>query len=44
MRILTDGPEQPRDDAFARADPLVANAWIYDYDPDDAVGATVSQR
>ena len=32
---LPDGPEQQaRDHALARADPLVANAWIYGYDPD----------
>ncbi|HEX6527349.1 MAG TPA: FAD-dependent monooxygenase [Streptosporangiaceae bacterium] len=31
---LTDGPEQQaRDSSFAAADPLVANAWIYSYDP-----------
>lgn len=42
---LPDGPEQEaRDQAFAGADPLVANAWIYDYDPDEAVGATVGPR
>jgi salicylate hydroxylase len=34
---LPDGPEQQaRDKAFAAADPLVANAWIYSYDPDTA--------
>ncbi|QKW38190.1 FAD-dependent monooxygenase [Actinomadura sp. NAK00032] len=38
---LPDGPEQQaRDDSFADADPLVANAWIYDYDPDDALART----
>jgi salicylate hydroxylase len=32
---LPDGPEQrKRDAAFARQDPLVANGWIYSYDPD----------
>jgi len=32
---LPDGPEQKaRDDALASADPLVANGWIYGYDPD----------
>lgn len=32
---LPDGPEQrARDKSFAAADPLVANAWIYAYDPD----------
>jgi salicylate hydroxylase len=31
---LPDGPEQrARDAAFAGADPLAANAWIYGYDP-----------
>jgi salicylate hydroxylase len=31
---LPDGPEQrARDEAFTRGDPLVANAWIYEYDP-----------
>jgi salicylate hydroxylase len=31
---LPDGPEQQaRDQAFAAADPLIANAWIYSYDP-----------
>jgi salicylate hydroxylase len=34
---LPDGPEQQaRDEAFAAGDPLVANAWIYEYDPDRA--------
>lgn len=32
---LPDGPEQEfRDAAFNESDPLVANSWIYDYDPD----------
>jgi salicylate hydroxylase len=32
---LPDGPEQrERDIAFAKADPLVANGWIYSYDPE----------
>ena len=31
---LPDGPEQEaRDKSFAEADPLVANGWIYNYDP-----------
>lgn len=31
---LPDGPEQQaRDEAFADSDPLVANGWIYEYDP-----------
>ena len=35
---LADGPEQrKRDAAFAQEDPLVANGWIYEYDPDAAV-------
>lgn len=35
---LPDGPEQQaRDDAFGHSDPLVANAWIYGYDPDAAI-------
>lgn len=34
---LPDGPEQrERDAAFTRQDPLVANGWIYGYDPDVA--------
>ncbi|MEU5696166.1 FAD-dependent monooxygenase [Actinosynnema sp. NPDC020468] len=32
---LPDGPEQRRRDrSFADVDPLVANGWIYEYDPD----------
>jgi salicylate hydroxylase len=32
---LPDGPEQQtRDMTFARDDPLVANGWIYGYDPE----------
>ncbi|WP_433831291.1 FAD-dependent monooxygenase [Actinoplanes sp. CA-015351] len=35
---LPDGPEQQRrDQAFAGQDPLVANGWIYGYDPDSDV-------
>jgi 2-polyprenyl-6-methoxyphenol hydroxylase-like FAD-dependent oxidoreductase len=35
---LPDGPEQrARDEAFAGSDPLVANAWIYGYDPETAL-------
>jgi salicylate hydroxylase len=31
---LPDGDEQrARDQAFAHTDPLVANGWIYEYDP-----------
>jgi salicylate hydroxylase len=34
---LPDGPEQrARDAALAAADPLVANGWIYAYDPETA--------
>ena len=32
---LPDGPEQEaRDAEYAREDPLIANGWIYGYDPD----------
>lgn len=42
---LPDGPEQQaRDRAFGDADPLVANGWIYDYDPRTAVDAIGSSR
>jgi salicylate hydroxylase len=35
LNHLPDGPEQrDRDAAFAQQDPLVANGWIYSYDPD----------
>ncbi len=38
LNHLPDGPEQrERDAAFTRQDPLVANGWIYDYDPDMAL-------
>ena len=38
---LPDGPEQrERDIAFAQADPLVANAWIYSYDPEPELAGT----
>ena len=34
LNHLPDGPEQQaRDKSFAAADPLVANGWIYSYDP-----------
>ena len=34
LNHLPDGPDQrARDEAFARADALAANAWIYAYDP-----------
>ncbi|MFI1031251.1 FAD-dependent monooxygenase [Streptomyces sp. NPDC020951] len=36
---LPDGTEQQaRDKAYARQDPLVANGWIYAYDPDVELG------
>ncbi|WP_443075526.1 hypothetical protein [Streptomyces sp. NBC_01483] len=36
---LPDGTEQQaRDKAYARQDPLVANGWIYAYDPDAELG------
>jgi salicylate hydroxylase len=46
MNHLPDGPEQrKRDAAFALQDPLVANGWIYDYDPDAALdGAAAARR
>ncbi|CAM5309912.1 FAD-dependent monooxygenase [Streptomyces aurantiogriseus] len=35
---LPDGPEQQaRDLAYSQADPLKANGWIYEYDPEVAV-------
>ncbi|MFI7699490.1 FAD-dependent monooxygenase [Nonomuraea sp. NPDC049480] len=35
---LPDGPEQQaRDLAYSQADPLKANGWIYEYDPETAV-------
>lgn len=38
LNHLPDGPEQQaRDREFTKADPLVANGWIYEYDPDVAV-------
>lgn len=38
LNHLPDGPEQrERDASFARQDPLVANGWIYSYDPDTAM-------
>src|SRR5687768_713860 len=37
---LPDGPEhEARDRSFAQADPLVANSWIYEYDPEVALAA-----
>ncbi|WP_218577108.1 FAD-dependent monooxygenase [Phytohabitans rumicis] len=38
---LPDGPEQQaRDLAYSKADPLEANGWIYEYDPEVAVAAS----
>jgi salicylate hydroxylase len=43
LNHLPDGPEQrERDAAFARQDPLAANAWIYSYDPDAALAGESS--
>lgn len=45
LNHLPDGPEQQaRDGAFGEDDPLVANAWIYDYDPDTAMRTAVTER
>lgn len=42
---LPDGPEQrKRDAAFAQQDPLVVNAWIYEYDPPAALGDAIAAR
>lgn len=42
---LPDGPEQRnRDAAFAQEDPLVANGWIYEYDPDAALDDAIAAR
>jgi salicylate hydroxylase len=42
---LPDGPEQrDRDAAFARQDPLVANGWIYSYDPDAPLDDSAAAR
>ncbi|MBA2951390.1 FAD-dependent monooxygenase [Streptomyces himalayensis] len=39
---LPDGPEQQaRDLAYSQADPLRANGWIYEYDPEVAVSDLV---
>jgi salicylate hydroxylase len=39
---LDDGPQQrARDRSLAQADPLLANGWIYGYDPDVAVAEAV---
>lgn len=40
---LPDGADQAaRDAGFAQQDPLVANGWIYSYDPDLAVDQPVT--
>jgi hypothetical protein len=40
---LPDGPEQEqRETSFASADPLVANGWIYGYDPEAELGGTAA--
>jgi len=40
LNHLPDGPQQQaRDQSFGQADPLLANGWIYEYNPDTAVGA-----
>ncbi|WP_433260914.1 FAD-dependent monooxygenase [Actinosynnema sp. CS-041913] len=37
---LPDGPDQrARDRSFTELDPLIANGWIYEYDPDRVVSA-----
>ena len=42
---LPDGPEQrARDSSFADADPLVANGWIYGYDPEDVPAETIGEQ
>jgi salicylate hydroxylase len=42
---LPDGPEQrERDAAFTHEDPLVANGWIYEYDPDEALNDAIPSR
>ncbi|CCH31966.1 FAD-dependent monooxygenase [Actinosynnema sp. NPDC047251] len=44
LNHLPDGPEQrARDRSFAEADPLVANGWIYQYDPDQRTAPMVAQ-
>ncbi|WP_235022463.1 FAD-dependent monooxygenase [Amycolatopsis alkalitolerans] len=45
LNHLPDGPEQhARDKAFAGDDPLVANGWIYEYDPDAAMAHSRGAR
>ena len=42
LNHLPDGPDQrARDEAFAAADALAANAWIYAYDPADPADPAV---
>ncbi|GAA4728475.1 FAD-dependent monooxygenase [Nocardioides endophyticus] len=41
LNHLPDGPEQQmRDRAYADEDPLLANGWIYGYDPEAPLAAT----
>jgi salicylate hydroxylase len=42
---LPDGPDQrSRDLSFAGHDPLVANGWIYEYDPDTVISVAEGAR
>ncbi|MCL6732171.1 FAD-dependent monooxygenase [Streptomyces neyagawaensis] len=42
---LDDGPEQrERDALYAQEDPLVANGWIYGYDPDAELRPAAARR
>jgi 2-polyprenyl-6-methoxyphenol hydroxylase-like FAD-dependent oxidoreductase len=42
LNHLPDGPEQrERDAGYAKEDPLVANGWIYDYDPDELLAESI---
>jgi len=42
---LDDGPEQrERDALYAQQDPLVANGWIYGYDPDPELAAATGSQ
>lgn len=45
LNHLPDGPEQrTRDAQFAQGDPLVANGWIYEYDPDAVLNEAVAAQ
>ena len=45
LNHLPDGPEQrTRDALFAQKDPLVANGWIYEYDPDAVLNEAVAAQ